>query len=151
MKNMHKIAARTTLAIAAFLIPLVLVSPVAFACTDNSGGACGGPSGNTASATPTSTAQAQTDCNDSSDAGVQKCLKNNQIVKDLNFVVNFLAAGVGIVVIGTIIVGGVQYTLAGDNSTATSAAKQRITNGLIALAVFIFSFAFLQWLIPGGL
>jgi hypothetical protein len=46
---------------------------------------------------------------------------------------------------------GIQYSLAGDNATATGAAKQRITNGLIALATFIFAFALLQWLIPGGL
>jgi hypothetical protein len=89
-------------------------------------------------------------CNNSSDAGVQKCIDNNQITKDINLVVNFLSAGVGIIVIGVIILGGIQYSLAGDNSTATGAAKQRIINGLIALFVFIFAFTFLQWLIPGG-
>lgn len=98
----------------------------------------------------TPTALAAADCNNSSDAGVQSCLKNNQIVKDLNFIINFIATGVGIVVIGTIIVGGIQYSLAGDNATATGAAKQRIINGLIALVAFIFTYAFLQWLIPGG-
>jgi len=124
MKNLNKIAVKV--AIASILAFLFFSAP-AFAAASNS------------------------DCNNSSDAGIQNCVKNNQIVKDLNFIVNFLSAGVGIVVIGTIIVGGVQYTLAGDNSQLTGAAKQRIINGLIALAVFIFSFAFLQWIIPGGL
>jgi hypothetical protein len=81
----------------------------------------------------------------------QTCLQKNPIVTDLNIVVGFLSALVGIVVIGMIMVGGIQYTLAGDNATATGDAKKRIVNGLIALAAFIFTFAFLQWLIPGGL
>jgi len=84
-------------------------------------------------------------------AELQKCLTDNPITKKLNLIVNFLSAAVGVVVIGVIIVGGIQYTLAGDNPTATGAAKQRIVNGLIALATFIFTYAFLQWLIPGGL
>jgi len=79
------------------------------------------------------------------------CLKKNKIVQDINTIVNFLAALVGIVVIGVIILGGIQYSLAGDNSTATGAAKQRIINGLLALVAFIFTYAFLQWLIPGGI
>lgn len=75
---------------------------------------------------------------------------NNPIVKDLNQVVAFLSALVGIVVVGSIILGGIQYSAAGDNPQAVSAAKQRIINGLIALIAFLFTFAFLQWLIPGG-
>lgn len=78
-------------------------------------------------------------------------LKDNPIVRDIQMFVDFLAAGVGIVVVGVIIVGGIQYMTSGDNPTALTAAKQRITNGLIALAAFLFTFAFLQWLIPGGI
>jgi hypothetical protein len=90
-------------------------------------------------------------CSNSSNAGIQSCVKNNQIVKDINAIVNFLSAGVGIVVIGSLIVGGIQYSLAGDNATALQAAKKRITDAMIALIVFIFIFAFLQWLLPGGI
>lgn len=77
-------------------------------------------------------------------------LKDNCIVKDINQIVDFLSAGVAVVVVGVIIVGGIQYSLAGDKPEAVGAAKKRITNGLIALVVFILTFAFLQWLIPGG-
>lgn len=87
-------------------------------------------------------------CNGNSAA---TCLTNNPITKNLNNIIGFLSAGVGIFVIGMIILGGIQYTLAGDNQTATGEAKKRITNGLIALMVFLFLFAFLQWLVPGGL
>jgi hypothetical protein len=90
-------------------------------------------------------------CTNSSTAGVNNCLKTSQIVKDINALVNFLSAGVGVVIVGSIIAGGIQYSLAGDNSTALQAARKRITDALIALVAFIFTFAFLQWLIPGGI
>lgn len=77
-------------------------------------------------------------------------LSGNPIVTDINQIVNFLSAGVGIVVTGVIIVGGIQYMTAGDNPQAITAAKKRITNALIALVAFLFMFAFLQWLVPGG-
>jgi len=89
--------------------------------------------------------------NDCNGLTSSQCLKNNPITSNLNDAVNFLSAGVGIVVIGVIILGGIQYTLAGDNATATKAARQRIINGLIALFAFLFTYAFLQWIIPGGL
>ena len=85
-----------------------------------------------------------------SQSKVQSCLTQSPIVHDINIVVNGLSAGVGVVVTAVIIVGGVQYSMAGDNPQAVAAAKQRIINGLIALLVFFLIFGFLQWLIPGG-
>lgn len=78
-------------------------------------------------------------------------LKDNLIVQDLNKIVNVLSGLVGVVVVGTIILGGIQFATAGDKADAVSAAKKRITNGVLALVVFLFIFAFLQWLIPGGI
>lgn len=78
------------------------------------------------------------------------CLENNPIVKYLNIIVDVLAAGVGVVVVGVIILGGIQYSLAGDNPSALTAARQRMMNGLIALLVYAFIFSFLQWIVPGG-
>lgn len=78
-------------------------------------------------------------------------LKNNPIVKDLNVVVNFLSAAVGIVVVGMLITAGIQYSMAGGSSDAVSKAKGRITNALLALAVYLLLFGFLQWIVPGGL
>src|SRR5574337_904255 len=63
-------------------------------------------------------------------------LSTNPIVEDINTVVTFLSAGVGIVVTAMIIVGGIQYMMAGDNPQAVSAAKGRITHALIALLAF---------------
>ena len=89
-------------------------------------------------------------CDGSTAAKNDQCLKSNPIVRNLNNIVTVLSGLVGVVVVGTIILGGIQYAMAGDKAEAGSAANPRITNGLIALLAFLFIFAFLQWLIPGG-
>lgn len=96
-------------------------------------------------------AATQSSCTDNTPAGLSDCVKHNKIITDLNTVVNFLGAAVGVIVIGTIIVGGIQYSLAGDSPDALGKAKKRILNGLVALAAFIFVYSFLQWIIPGGI
>lgn len=71
--------------------------------------------------------------------------------KYINPIVNLLSALVGIVVVGSIIFGGIQYSASAGDPGKAAAAKQRIINSLGALAAFVFLFAFLQWIIPGGL
>ena len=78
-------------------------------------------------------------------------LQKNPIVRDLQDIVNFLSAGVAIVVIGMIMLGGIQYSIAGDNPQKVTDARKRIINAIIALIAFLLIFAFVQWLIPGGL
>ena len=68
----------------------------------------------------------------------------------INIAITFLAAGVGVVVIIMIIVGGIRYSAAGGDASKVAAAKTQIFNALLALVAFIFLFAFLQWLVPGG-
>lgn len=65
--------------------------------------------------------------------------------------INIMAALVGIIVTGSIIYGGIQYASSADDPQKVSQAKSRITNSLIALASFFFLYAFIQWLIPGGI
>lgn len=83
--------------------------------------------------------------------GSKSCLQNNVIIQDIQKIVNFLSALVGIVVIGSIMLGGIQYALGGDNAEKVGQAKKRIGNSLFAFLIFILTFAFLQWLIPGGI
>lgn len=78
-------------------------------------------------------------------------LCTNPIVEELQVVVNFLSATVGVVVVAMIVWGGIRYAMAGDNPQVVTDAKNHITNAVIALLVFIFMFAFLQWLVPGGI
>jgi len=136
-------------------LPYAAYADTAPLCTDNSP-SCGGPSGNVSSTTSTTTSTGA--CKDTtnsagkvSSSAVQKCLDQSPIVHDLQTIVDFMSALIGIVVIGVIIIGGIQYSMAGGSPDATGKAKQRIINGVLALIVFIFTFAFLQWLIPGGI
>lgn len=85
-----------------------------------------------------------------SPAGKQSCLASNPIVKYLKIAINTLAAGVAVVVTAMIIYGGIQYIVGGDNTNVVADAKKRITNALIALIMFMFIYALLQWLVPGG-
>lgn len=66
-------------------------------------------------------------------------------------IINFMSFGVGIIVVGLIVVGGFQYVTAGGNPQKIEAAKHRIIQAIVALVLFIFMYALLQWLIPGGL
>lgn len=69
----------------------------------------------------------------------------------LQIVTNTLSAVVGITIVIMIIVAGIQYSSAEDNPQKVQAARTRIVNAIIALIVFIFMFAILQYLIPGGI
>lgn len=85
------------------------------------------------------------DCNDSikpEDCGITSYIR---------LFTNGLSALVGIVIVVMVVVGGIQYSMARDNPQAVAAARQKIINAVLALLLFVFMFAFLQWIIPGGL
>jgi hypothetical protein len=77
--------------------------------------------------------------------------KNCGIIGYIVTITNFLSALVGVVIVAMIILGGIQYSMAGADPSKVQAAKQKIFNALLALVLFIFGFALVQWLIPGGL
>lgn len=70
---------------------------------------------------------------------------------DLMFaIIRFLSAGVGIIIIISTAVAGVQYIMSKGDPGATAKAIDRIRNNLIALGLFIFAYAILNYLIPAG-
>lgn len=77
-------------------------------------------------------------------------LQENPVLGLLYAVIRFLTAGVGIVVIISVVIGGVQYTMSRGDPSATAAAVTRITNSAIALLVYIFAFAIINYFVPGG-
>lgn len=66
-------------------------------------------------------------------------------------IIRFLTAGVGIIVVIVIILSGIQYSASQGNAEATQQAKSRIQNVIIGLFIYLFAFAIIQYLVPGGL
>ncbi|HKR82327.1 MAG TPA: hypothetical protein VJR27_05025 [Candidatus Saccharimonadales bacterium] len=65
-------------------------------------------------------------------------------------IIRVLSAGAGLVVIGSIVLAGVQYTTSRGDPNATSKAVGRIRNSLYALLIYIFAAAMLNFVIPAG-
>lgn len=80
----------------------------------------------------------------------EECFDKNPIVVMLKFAINFFAGAVGVIVTIVIILAGIQYSSAGGDPGKAASAKKHIYNAIIALIAFIFLWAFMQWLIPGG-
>lgn len=79
---------------------------------------------------------------------------NNNECSLLNYVklaINILSATVAVVVVLVIVVAGIQYSMSGDQPDKLQGAKVRIRNALFALLAFIFLYAFLQYIVPGGM
>lgn len=74
----------------------------------------------------------------------------NVINRFIDPAINFLSATVGIVVVLTIIISGIQYSTAGSNPQAASAAKKRIMGAILAAIAYLFLYGFLQFIVPGG-
>ena len=73
------------------------------------------------------------------------------IIQRANQIIKVLSAVVGVVVTIAVIVGGIRYSAAGSDPHAVTAAKNMIRNAIIALVVYIFLVAFLNWVVPGGI
>jgi len=85
------------------------------------------------------------------DCGSSQLNRDNcGIVKYIVIFINLLSALVGVVVTAVIIAGGIQYSTSSGDPSKVQAAKKRIFNGVLSLALFIFTYAFLQWVVPGG-
>ena len=69
----------------------------------------------------------------------------------INPFINLLAAMAGIAVVISIVLGGIQYSSAGGDPGKVAAARDRIRKAIIALLAFLFLYAFLNWLLPGGI
>lgn len=95
--------------------------------------------------TPQTNTFAAIDC--TKDGQAKACLYQ----KYLNPAIKLLSAVVGVLAVLMIIVGGVQYSSAGSDPQKITEARKKIINALLGLVAYIFLFAFLNWLVPGGL
>ncbi len=145
IKNQIKKYSKINLLVAGLISLFILTIP----STSLAAGDCD-TSGTPATTKKVGSTTVKVDAKPAKPAEIQKCLSTNPIFVKLNDIVNFLAIGVGVVVTGAIVLGGIQYSMSGEKPESVSAAKKRISNALLALLAFIFMYAFLQWLVPGG-
>lgn len=69
----------------------------------------------------------------------------------LLLVINILTAGIGVAAVGGVIYGAVLYTTAGGSMDQTKKSKAIIFNTVIGIGAYALMYAFLNFLIPGGL
>lgn len=75
---------------------------------------------------------------------------NCGIINYLVIAINFLSALAIMAIVASVMFAGYQYMTAGDNPGKVTAAKQRIIWALVALGLFVFGYALLNFLVPGG-
>jgi hypothetical protein len=79
------------------------------------------------------------------------CKGQSTAVIDIMFaIIRFLSAGVGIVIVASTVYAGIQYIVSRGDPQATANAIKRIRNNVVALGLFIFAYAILNYLIPAG-
>jgi lysylphosphatidylglycerol synthetase-like protein (DUF2156 family) len=77
--------------------------------------------------------------------------KNLNAIEDVAYaIIRFLSVGVGLVVVASIVWAGIQYSSSEGSAEATQAAKDRVRSSIIALIIYLFIFAIVQYLVPGG-
>ncbi len=69
----------------------------------------------------------------------------------LLYVLDFLAAGVGIAVVIGIVWGGLVYAQSDGDASQAKEGNQIIVNAVIGLLLFIFMYAAVNFFVPGGL
>lgn len=70
--------------------------------------------------------------------------------KYINPLVEVLSALVSMAVVISIIYGGIQYVTSAGDPQRAEAGKKRIVESLVGLAAFMLLYAFLQFVMPGG-
>lgn len=79
------------------------------------------------------------------------CKGQGNAFTDIIFaIIRVLSAGVGLVIIGSIVVGGIQYTASRGDPGAMAKAISRIRSSITALLIYIFAAAILDFVIPAG-
>lgn len=80
------------------------------------------------------------------------CQQNNcdLIATYLQPVIDLLSGLVGIIIVASLIMGGIEYSTSEGDPQKSAKAKHRITNTIFALFAFFFLYAFLQFLVPNG-
>lgn len=76
--------------------------------------------------------------------------QGNPIADALFAIIRILSQGVGLVVIASIIWGGITYASSQGDPQNTTKGLNRIKSSLAALLIYVFGYAILNYLIPAG-
>jgi len=57
----------------------------------------------------------------------------------------------GLLAVASLVMAGIQYSASGGDPQKIMQAKKRISTTVVAIVGFFFLYAFLQFLIPGGI
>lgn len=90
-------------------------------------------------------------CDIKEQANIDDCLKKNPLTQWIVFAINLLGVLVVVGASAMLVFAGVEYVASADNPERVKSAKQKIINVIIGIIAFFFMYAFLQWLIPGGI
>jgi len=78
------------------------------------------------------------------------CVGRGNALMDLTFaIIRFLSDGVGLIIIGSLVWAGIQYSGSRGDPQSTASAVNRIQSTFFALLLFIFAYAILNYIIPG--
>lgn len=81
------------------------------------------------------------------------CINDSKIspfMKLAKTVINILSGAVLLIATIMIIIAGITYTTSSGDPAKVTKAKTTIINVVMGVAAYFFLWAFLQWLIPGG-
>ena len=131
MKHKRKRPLRITLTTVLLLLVLTFAVPISVFAGTTCGGGTGQPTVKT-----------------TIDLGCQA--KGNPIMDMLFAIVRVLSDGVGLVIVGSIIWGGIQYSSSRGDPQSSAKAISRLQATIIALIIYIFGYAILNYLIPGA-
>lgn len=79
------------------------------------------------------------------------CKHEGNPITDATFgVIRFLSNGVGLVLVGSMVYAGMQYSASRGDPQKAAQAITRIQSNVLALFLYIFSYAILNYLLPAG-
>ncbi len=159
------------------MMTLLLVAPLSFSGMAFASGAPGANVNSGAAATPAAGTPATTStgtvnglsgscppgttgCISDSNAGAPDpaassatCANGNcdLVAKYLNPTISVLSVMIGIAAVISYIIAGIQYSSSAGDPQKAAKARSRIISTTLALVAYIFFYAFLEFLIPGGI
>lgn len=79
------------------------------------------------------------------------CSGNHNALIDLLFaIIRFVTDGIGLVMIVSLIIAGIQYTTSRGDPQELNKATKRIRSTITALIFFLFAYAILNYVVPNG-